>query len=107
MVLARFGYGAESIIEMKAVLADGNIVTVSPDKTIFADGRYVKLKGTDDGISCDPPYLYNIYKNTLHLYNSIYVTTHMITINCFLENKGYLKYPYFSNILISQISLTL
>lgn len=40
-VLARYGYGAEGIIEMKAVLSDGNLVTVTPDKTIFADGRYV------------------------------------------------------------------
>ena len=39
--MARYGYGAEGIIEMKAVLSDGNLVTVTPDKTVFADGRFV------------------------------------------------------------------
>ena len=35
----RYGYGAENIIKMKAVLANGDIVTVDKSKTVYQDGR--------------------------------------------------------------------
>ncbi len=36
---SRYGYGAEYVLQMKAVTADGSIVTVYPDKTVFQNGR--------------------------------------------------------------------
>ena len=38
----RYGYGAENIIKMNAVLADGSLVTVEKDSTVYQDGRLWK-----------------------------------------------------------------
>merc|ERR1719516_518125 len=42
----KYGYGAENILQMNAVLADGSLVTVEKDKTLYEDGRVVEH--TDD-----------------------------------------------------------
>ena len=38
-VFVRYGYGAEGIVKMNAVLADGSIVIVDKDRTTYQDGR--------------------------------------------------------------------
>ncbi|XP_023326745.1 uncharacterized protein LOC111700152 [Eurytemora carolleeae] len=68
----KYGYGAEGIIEMKAVLSDGNLVTVTPDKTVFADGRVVQhtaannlffgLRGAGSSLAIVTEFLYTIHK---------------------------------------------
>ena len=39
LLYVRHGYGAEYVLQMKAVTADGSIVTVNPDNTVFQNGR--------------------------------------------------------------------
>ena len=46
-LFARYGYGAEHILSMRAVLADGRIVKVTPEKT--------KVRNTKEEIFLSDP----------------------------------------------------
>jgi len=67
----KYGYGAEGILRMNAVLADGSIVSVDKDKTTYEDGRVVQhtsdnnlffgLRGAGSSLAIVTEFLYILH----------------------------------------------
>jgi len=67
----KYGYGAEGIVKMNAVLADGSIVTVDKDRTTYQDGRVVNhtpdnnlffgLRGAGSSLAIVTEFLYIVH----------------------------------------------
>jgi len=67
----KYGYGAENIIKMNAVLADGSLVTVEKDSTVYQDGRIVDhtsdnnlffgLRGAGSSLAVVYEFLYTVH----------------------------------------------
>jgi len=68
----KYGYGAENIIKMKAVLADGSLVTVEKDSTVYQNGRIVNhtpdnnlffgLRGAGSSLAVVYEFLYTVHE---------------------------------------------
>lgn len=66
----KYGYGAEYVLQIKAVTANGSIVTVYPNRTVFQDGRTVMhtpsndlffgLRGAGSSLALATDFLYRI-----------------------------------------------